>query len=96
MHLFLEEEIKNLLWKSQSKKNVCRTSATDSQREELHHLPNNLPSGDRRKRTLLACSRIAAWQHSQQVSTWFFFQRMLAFPVKTTHFKYLQENFYGK
>ncbi|MCF8055700.1 MAG: hypothetical protein K9K37_03560 [Desulfocapsa sp.] len=47
----LEKEIKTLLQKNQSKEKVHKTLATESNRHELTHLLNNLPLGDRRKKT---------------------------------------------
>lgn len=49
----LEKEIKKLLHKNQSKRVVYKTLATESNRHELTHLLNNLPLGDRRKKTFL-------------------------------------------
>ena len=53
MRQTLEKEIKILLWKKQSKKMVYKTLATESNRHELTHLLNNLPLGDRRKKTFI-------------------------------------------
>jgi hypothetical protein len=47
----LEKEIKRLLQKNQSKKMIYKTLATDINRHELIHLLNNLPLGERRKKT---------------------------------------------
>lgn len=49
----LEKEIKIQLWNNQSKKKIYHTLATESNRDELYHLLNNLPSGTRRKKTYL-------------------------------------------
>lgn len=49
----LEKEIKLLLWKNQSKKQVFRQLVTENNREELIHLLDSLPSGNRRKKTFL-------------------------------------------
>ena len=49
----LEKEIKILLQKNQSKKMIYKTLATDTNRHELMHLLNNLPLGERQKKTSL-------------------------------------------
>ena len=53
MRQTLEKEIKELLQKKQSKQKVYKTLATDTNRQELTNLLNNLPTGDRRKKTFL-------------------------------------------
>ena len=47
----LEKEIKMLLKKNTSKKNILKTLATEANKIELIHLLNSLPPGDRRKKT---------------------------------------------
>lgn len=47
----LEDKIKALLWKNESKEKIYHMLATDSNRVELQHLLNNLPSGNSRKKT---------------------------------------------
>lgn len=49
----LEKEIKNQLWNNQSKQNIYNALATDSNRDELYNLLNNLPSGNRRRKTYI-------------------------------------------
>ncbi len=51
MRQTLEKEIKKLLRKKQSKQQVYKTLATDTNRQELTNLLNNLPNGDRRNKT---------------------------------------------
>lgn len=51
MRHLLEDEIKTLLWKNESKEKIYHTLVTDSNRAELQHLLNNLPSGNSRKKT---------------------------------------------
>lgn len=47
----LEKEIKILLRKNQDKKTIYTKLATETNRNDLAHLLNNLPSGSRRKKT---------------------------------------------
>ncbi len=51
MRHFLEKEIKLLLWNNHSKNKVYHVLATDSNKTELNYWLNNLPPGDRRRKT---------------------------------------------
>ncbi len=53
MRHILEKEIKIRLRNNQSKKQIYKTLVTDTNRHELTHLLNNLPLGNRRKKTFL-------------------------------------------
>jgi len=53
MRQSLEKEIKSLLRKGQSKKTIFTKLATDNNKDELTNLLNNLPLGDRKKKTYI-------------------------------------------
>lgn len=53
MRQTLEKQIKILLQKGQSKKVIFKRLATDTNRDDLTNLLNNLPTGDRRKKTFI-------------------------------------------
>lgn len=49
----LEKEIKKLLWKDKSKEEVYKVLVTETNKPELIHLLNNLPTKNRRTKTFL-------------------------------------------
>ncbi len=53
MRQTLEKQIKILLQKGQRKKVIFKKLATNSNKDELTNLLNNLPTGDRRKKTYI-------------------------------------------